>query len=203
MKLSLLLCYQMEIDFCNESTNLQNKDISSDVITVVKETCNRKVDCSTNVMYPPTSLFKSPVKSNRLLSVGIGLCSSQPSILVTEKMDDNGLDENSSLNNNVEKNVTLHNKNEITNVEIDSKEIPNSNDNITKNEDSKENYMEIDLIVEGNELNQNANNKVENSKVVKDDSRQTLKDNISESDMIVERNDDKNNDNSTISKPKG
>ena len=50
------------------------------------------------------------------------------------------------------------NKNKNNNVEIDIKAITNINDSIAKNEDSKEDDMEIDVIVEDNELNKNANN---------------------------------------------
>ena len=50
------------------------------------------------------------------------------------------------------------NQNVNNNVEIDSKAISNINDSIAENGDSKDDNMVIDLIVEDNELNENANN---------------------------------------------
>ena len=111
-------------------------------------------------------------------------------MLVTEKMYDIELDETLNKNNN-------------TNVEIDSKATSNINDNIAKSEDSKDDDMVIDVIVKYNELNENANNnKVENNELDKDKSQETLKDNINENDMVVDRKYDNVNDNISISKPK-
>ena len=160
---------EMEIEFSNEMKTLQIKKLSSDVLLVSKESVNSNVNCTTNVICPPTILFTNPVKSKNLDSVGISIPLSQPFMLETEKMNDNELNENASLNNKVEKTITLLNKNLNINVEIDSKEISSINDSIAKNKDSREDDMEIDVIVEDNELNENVNNnKVENNELVKD-----------------------------------
>lgn len=80
--------------------------------------------------------------------------------------------------------------------------ISNINDSIAKNEDSKDDDMIIEEIVEDNELNENTNNnKVENNELVEDNFTETLKDYINENDMIVDRKVDNINDVISISKP--
>ena len=129
---------------------------------------------------------------------------SQPFMLATEKMYDNELNENASLNYKVENTVTSLNKKINNNVEIHFKVISNINGIIAKNEDTKNDYMVIDVIVGDNELNENANNnKVENNKLVEDKSQETLKEKIKENDMVVDRKDDNINDSSSNLQTKG
>ena len=119
-------------------------------------------------------------------------------MIATEKMYDNKLNENASLQYKVEETITSLNKNVNNHVEIDSKTLSNSNENVPNNKVSKGDDMIINVIVEDNELNENDNNsKVENNELVKDKSQETLKEKIKENDMIVDRKDDNINDNSS------
>ena len=124
-------------------------------------------------------------------------------MIATEKMYDNKLNENASLQYKVEETITSLNKNVNNHVEIDSKTLSNSNENVPNNKVSKGDDMIINVIVEDNELNENDNNsKVENNELVKDNSQETLRDKIYENDMVVDRNYNNVNDNSSIFKPK-
>ena len=112
---------EMEIEFSNEIETLQIKTLSSDVLSVSKEIFNSNVDCSTNRICSSTILFTTPVKSKKLFLAGIIIPLSPTFLLATERIDDNELNENVSLNNRIEKSATLLNKNVSINVEIDSK----------------------------------------------------------------------------------
>ena len=124
-------------------------------------------------------------------------------MIATEKMYDNKLNENASLQYKVEETITSLNKNVNNHVEIDSKTLSNSNESVPNNKVSKGDDMIINVIVEDNELNENDNNsKVENNELVKDNSQETLRDKIYENDMVVDRKYNNVNDNSSIFKPK-
>ena len=108
---------------------------------------------------------------------------------MTEKIDEYG------LNDKVEKNVSLQNKNVNINVEIVSKVMTDSNCIIANNEDKKDNAIEIDVIVNNTALIESSNNNiVEISEIVKDRSNICSKENINDNDMVVARNDDNDMD---------
>ena len=129
---------------------------------------------------------------------------SKPFMLLTEKIYDNELNDNASLNYRVEKTLTSLNKNVNNNIEIDSKAVSNIHDSISKNEYSNDDDVVIDVVDVDNELNENTNNnKVENNELLKDKSQKTLKDKVNENNMVVDREGDNINDNSSIFRPKG
>ena len=102
--------------------------------------------------------------------------------MATEKIDEY------ELNDKVEKNISLQNKNVNINVEIVSKVMTDSNYIIANNKDNKDNDTEIDLIVKDTALIEYSNNNiVEISEVVKIDPNFFSKENIKENNMIVEK----------------
>ena len=117
-----------------------------------------------------------------MISVGHYVPLTQSCGLVTEKIDEY------ELNDKVEKNVSLQNKNVDINVEIVSKAMTDSNYIIANNENNKDNNMEIDLIVKDIGLTVNSNNNiVEFSDVVKDRSKICSKENIKENEVVVKK----------------
>ena len=128
------------------------------------------------------TILITPVNSKKLISVGHNVPLTHPYRLTTEKIDEY------EVNNKVEKNVSLQNKNVNINVEIVSKVMIDSNCIITNNENNKDNNMEIDLIVKDTGLIVNSNNDiVEISEVVKDRSKFFSKENIKENEVVVKK----------------
>ena len=126
------------------------------------------------------SVLITSAKSHNLISIGYYVPLTQPCGLVTEKIDEY------ELNDKVEKNVSLQNKNGDINVEIVSKAMTDSKYIIANNENNKDNNLETDLIVNNIGLIVNSNNNnVEFSDVVKDRSKICSKENIKENDMVV------------------